>query len=240
MSLDNRYMHLSTVLSEANVLHASKAISSHQHLTDFLSSLSLSLDRLGMSTGLDNITDRIETLTLGVHSENKNLDESERSNGLRIAGVLEDLDRMMQASNSKSEIARNSMVTTSEEDITQIKRRLTEEFAFGTRKREDRLVNVGAHLHELSQAVEKEKADYKRGSTKLVGEISSNLKRMKNEIESERMVRLETTRRIRDIVQSTSDDLEKEFNVECNLQKRGKDNLKKLIVQIKYKLDDLE
>ena len=237
---NQKYVKLSDVLADTNVIQAVRASNSQTSLSQLLASIALALDRHMICPQLDTIADKLNSLAIEISSNDKAINELSNSLAARVADLLDKIDSMVSRFSQMGENSRAQVTSAVEEDMFALKRAFNEEAA-----REENRVGAGlvAHadrLQVLASTLEKEIIDCDKCQHRLLGELGDKIDQIKRQVEGERQVRIETTSRIRDIIQEANDDLDAKFHEEVNMQKMTKDSLKKLIHQIKNRLYDMD
>ena len=200
----------------------------------------MALDRHNMPGSVDAVQDRINSLAIQLNAEQKKIGETEGSIGVRIGDLLDSIDSMVQEQSAASIKSLSNIETVISEDTIAMRKGYAEELKAINEATEAHLVEAADRLHGLQAALQKESQDFGRCCDRLETDLGRKVQELAHEVEVDRMVRSKTTNRIRDIIQSTNDELENEFKHESANQKHMRDNMKKLIHSIRGRLDGIE
>ena len=235
---EHKHSRLADQLSETGVLKLSKTLQSQSTLTSMLSRLNMLADRAAADTPTDTLTDRLESVALQVQSLGSEIDASERYIENSIASVLDLIDSMITRQAESGSKAIKNMDTAADEDLINTRKAFTEESRVRVDIVKASLLDTADTLYAIDRSLEKEQSDFGKCQGKILNQVICQLDGVENEFNRERMVRKETTNRIKAIVGETHQQLDAQLKEEQAAQIKYKDSMKKLIHTIKYRLQD--
>ena len=235
---EHKHSRLADQLSETGVLKLSKTLQSQSTLTSMLSRLNMLAHRAAADTPTDTLTDRLESVALQVQSLGSEIDASERYIENSIASVLDLIDTMITRQAESGSKAIKNMDTAADEDLINTRKTFTEESRVRVDIVKASLLDTADTLYAIDRSLDKEHSDFGKCQGKILNQVICQLDGVENEFNRERMVRKETTNRIKAIIGETHQQLDAQFKEEQAAQIKYKDSMKKLIHTIKYRLQD--